>query len=46
MPVSQRKESVLRYSNLKKKAFFLLRHSAIDPMLREYFLWHLEDGLP
>jgi hypothetical protein len=46
MPVSQRKESVLRYSNLKKKAFFLLRHSAIDPMLKEYFLWHLEDGLP
>ena len=46
MLASEYKEKSLRYARLKKQAFFLLRHSSIDPMLREYFLWHLEDGLP
>ncbi len=46
IPVARRNEERQRYGQLKKQAFYILRHSSIDPMLREYYLWHLEDGLP
>ena len=46
LSVAQRKKERQNYTRLKKQALYVIRHSTIDPMLREYFLWHLEDGLP
>jgi hypothetical protein len=43
---ARRKEERQNYTRLKKQALYVVRHSMIDPMLRGYFLWHLQDGLP
>jgi hypothetical protein len=46
LPAYQRKNDSRHYYYLKDKAFSMLRSSDIIPMLREYYLWHMEDGLP
>jgi hypothetical protein len=40
------KTTVRIYNIQKDRAYSVLRKSGINPMLREYFLWHIEDGLP
>ncbi len=37
--------AVRRYHHLRNQAYSILHKSQINPMLREYYLWHLEDGL-
>jgi hypothetical protein len=34
------------YRSARSRATSVLRASDINPMLREYYLWHIEDGLP
>jgi hypothetical protein len=40
------KKAVGIYRLQKERAYSVLRKSGINPMLREYFVWHMEDGLP
>jgi hypothetical protein len=40
------KKAVRMYRLQKDLSYSVLRESGINPMLREYFLWHIEDGLP
>jgi hypothetical protein len=40
------KKVVGMYRLQKERAYSVLRKSGINPMLREYFVWHMEDGLP
>ncbi|HUI92092.1 MAG TPA: hypothetical protein VLX68_07585 [Chitinivibrionales bacterium] len=42
----QNKKAAVLCRQQKERAISVLRKSEIDPMLREYFLWHIEDGLP
>jgi hypothetical protein len=42
----QKKDDVRHYRALKEKSISMVRSSKINPMLREYFLYHIEDGLP
>jgi len=35
-----------RYRDARNRTYAVLRSSDINPMLREYFLWHLQDGMP
>jgi hypothetical protein len=39
-------KALRHYYHQKDHAYSVLRKSNINPMLREYFLWHMEDGLP
>ena len=41
----EEKSDVRLFHRLRGMAFSILRKSKIHPMLREYYLWHLEDGL-
>jgi hypothetical protein len=45
-PRNEYKKAVRMYRVQKDRAFSILRKSRINPMLREYYLWHMEDGLP
>jgi hypothetical protein len=40
------KKAVGMFRLQRYRAYSVLRKSGINPMLREYFLWHMEDGLP
>jgi hypothetical protein len=44
--VSKRRNAIRSYHELRNRAYVVLRRSEINPMLREYYLWHLDDGLP
>ncbi len=41
-----RKMEVRRYLHEREQTIHILCSSGINPMLREYYLWHIEDGLP
>jgi hypothetical protein len=41
----QQKTEARNCRHLKDKAVSVLRRSGVNPMLREIFLWHMEDGL-
>lgn len=42
----RQKITIRLYHRQRKQAFSIIRRSDINPMLREYYLWHMEDGLP
>jgi hypothetical protein len=42
----ERRDDFRHYRDIKDKAISILQSSGINPMLREYFLYHIEDGLP
>jgi hypothetical protein len=44
--VGKRRNAIRSYHELRNRAYVVLRRSEINPMLREYYLWHLDDGLP
>ena len=44
-PPGGHQKAVRTYRLEKGRAYSVLRKSGINPMLREYFLWHMEDGL-
>jgi hypothetical protein len=46
MPRTLRKSDLRQYRSMRDKAISILHSSIIDPMLREYYLYHIEDGLP
>jgi hypothetical protein len=41
----QRKNGLRRYQTLKDKAISMLYSADINPMLREYYLYHIQDGM-
>lgn len=41
-----RKSDLRQYRSIKDKAVSIIRSSNIDPMLREYYLYHIQDGMP
>jgi hypothetical protein len=45
LPANQRKKAIHDYHRQRDLTVRILRSSDIDPMLREYYLWHIEDGL-
>jgi hypothetical protein len=42
----ERRSDLRHYRDMKDKAVSILRSSDINPMLREYYLYHIEDGMP
>jgi hypothetical protein len=46
MSRTERKNHFRQYRYMKDKAVSMLWTSDINPMLREYFLYHIQDGLP
>jgi hypothetical protein len=46
IPAGKRKLELRQYHRMRNHAFSMLRASDINPMLREYYLWHMQDGLP
>jgi len=42
----QRKMLIRQYQRLRDQTIHVLCSSGINPMLREYYLWHIDDGLP
>lgn len=41
-----RKSDRRQYRSMKDRAISMLRSSDINPMLREYYLYHIQDGMP
>jgi hypothetical protein len=44
MPESVMKRTFRLFATLRGRAYSLLRKSDVNPMLREYYLWHMDDG--
>ncbi len=46
MPHKKHRGEMQDFQNMKDKAVSMLHLSNIDPMLREYYLYHIGDGMP